>query len=140
MRGVMFLEMKSLAEIFAGEGVEHTQLSKKVGYKIHRDWLELFAGKLKDPSGKFKIGNYIWEAYCSGILPSIGGDDASRLYYSKPMEDYYVIYENGQEVFDCRSSKWPNFFLNEVIVFPKSKSWSIVYSHEETVNYVEPET
>jgi hypothetical protein len=132
--------MMPLAEIFEESKVEHTQLSKKEGYKIHHEWLELFARKLMDSSGKFKIGNYVWEAYWSGLLPSIDGDEASRLYRSKPIEDYYVIYENGRTVFDCRSISWPNFFRNEVIVFPKSKLWSMVYSHEETVHYVEPET
>jgi hypothetical protein len=130
--------MKSLAEILEEDSVVHTRISKREGYKIHHEWLELFAKKLKDQSGKYKIGNYIWEAYWSGVLPSISGDEAFDHYRSSPIEDYYVIFENGEEVFSCRSGKWPNFFSNEVIVFPISKSWSMVFSHEETIHFVKP--
>jgi hypothetical protein len=51
--------MKSLIDIFEEENIEHTQLNKKEGYKVHHDWLELFASRLKDQTGKFKIGNYV---------------------------------------------------------------------------------
>ena len=137
---VMFLEMKSLPEIFEENKVEHTLLNKKAGYKLHHEWLELFASKLKDATGKFRYGNYIWEAYWAGLLPSINGNDASRLYHDQPIEKYHVIYDSGQQVFGCRSNDWPNFFHNEVIVFPESKKWSMVYSHEETMHFVESET
>ena len=122
MLALCFLEMKSLARIFQDENVESIRLSKKEGYEIHREWLELFAKKLRDSKGKFKIGNYIWEAYWSGQLPSVDGDEGTSLYQSKPLEDYYVIYENGREVFECKSDVWPNFFRNEVIVFPKKEN------------------
>lgn len=131
--------MKSLSEIFEDERVAYSALNKKEGFDVHNEWLELFANKLKDSKGKFRVGQYIWELYWSGLLPSIDGDEGFNLYQSKPLEDFYVIYENGREVFDCSSTSWPNFSVNEVIVFPKSKSWSMVYSHEETMHYVEPE-
>lgn len=124
---------------FKEERVENTSLSKKDGYKIHHEWLELFANKFRDPNGKFKTGNYIWEAYHSGSLPSVSGSEGSSLYQSKPVEEYYVIYENGQQAFDCKSDAWPIFLFNEAIVFPKSKTWSAVFSHEGTAYYVEPD-
>jgi len=132
--------MKSLYNIFHDDQIEYIRLGKKEGYKTHREWLQLFAKKLQDSNGKFNIRNYIWESYMSGLLPSISGNKVITLYQSKPIESYYVIYENGREVFYCKSETWPSFFANEVIVLPESKNWSVVFSHEETVHYVEPET
>lgn len=100
----------------------------------------MFAQELKGPNGKFNVGNFIWESYWSGFLPSIDGDDAINLYRTSPIEDFHLIVENGQEVFDCHSNHWPDFHGYEVIVLPKSQSWSVVYSHEETIHYVRPST
>ena len=130
--------MTELAPIFMRESVDHSQLSKKEGYRIHQEWLEIFAEELKNSRGKFAIGNYIWESYLSGVLPSTDGDGAIEIYSMKPIEEYYVICDSGEIVFKCKSDHWPNLFGKEAIVFPKSKLWSLVYSHEETVHYVEP--
>ena len=130
--------MNKLTSIFVEGSVSHSPLNKKEGYKLYSTWLDLFAHDLKDSNGKYAIGNYIWESYYSGRLPSINGSKALELYRSKAIEDYYIICENGEQAYDCKSANWPNIYGEEAILFPKSKSWSLVFSHEETVHYVVP--
>jgi len=132
--------MKSIESNFIENEIEYSPLSRKEGFSIHHDWLELFAWKVKEQTGKYTINGYVWEAYWSRLISSLTGDDGMNEYQSKNSEDYYVIYENGETVFDCSGTTWPNLFRLEAIVFPKSKMWSMVFSHEETVHYVEPET
>jgi len=43
------------------------------------------------------------------------------------------------EVYQCSYKAWPISLFNEAIVFPKSKTWSAVFSHEGTAYYVEPD-
>ena len=131
--------MKSLTDIFNDQQVENILSGRKDGYKIYHEWLELFAKELREPNGKFKTGKFIWEAYWARVLPSVNGNKAITLYQSKPVEEFYAIYEDGHEVFKCKSDTWPNFISRDVIVFPASKTWSVVFSHEGTVHYVEPQ-
>lgn len=55
------------------------------------------------------INGFVWEAYWAEIIPSIDGEEAISKYQSKPKEDYYIIFENGDEVFNCSGAIWPNF-------------------------------
>ena len=76
----------------------------------------------------------------SGLLPSLDGDAGLQYYQSRDKEEFYLMHENGNTVFNCQSAKWPCFLSLEVIVLPKSKEWSMVFSHEQTMHYVEPKT
>lgn len=131
--------MRTLEKSFEESRVEYSKLNRKDGYALHHQWLELFAWKVKEKTGKYTINGFVWEAYWAGIIPSIRGEEGLRRYQGRLIEDYYIIFENGDEVFSCSSSEWPDFFGMEVIVFPCSKTWSMVFSHEQSVHYVEPE-
>ena len=76
----------------------------------------------------------------SGLLPSLDGNAGMQYYQSREREEFFIIHENGKSVFDCDRIGWPGFLSLEVIVFPKSKEWSMVFSHEQTMHYVEPIT
>jgi len=132
--------MKKITSIFEANEIVYSPLSRKEGFSIHHEWLELFAWKVKEQTGKYTINGYVWEAYWSRLISSLDGDKGINKYQSKEAEDYYVVFENGQIVFDCVGSVWSNLFSIEAIVFPKRKEWSMVFSHEKTAHYVEPET
>ena len=127
-------------QFFEKENIQYKQLKKKCGYAVHREWFELFAGKLKDGKGKFRAGKYAWEAFDSGVLPCVSGNKAMLQYRQKIIENYLVVIENGEAVFECHSDGWPDFSGMEAIVLPESRSWSMIFSHEGTSYFAQPET
>lgn len=129
--------MATIEDILQLNNVENTVLSNKQGYEIFNGWLKLFAKEVKEKTGKYTINGFVWEAYWSGLLPSLDGDAGLDRYQSKDKESFYIIYENGKMVFDCDCCEWPNLISMEAIVLPKSKDWSMVFSHERTMHYVE---
>lgn len=132
--------MNRIEKILNLKKISFYVLSKKDGYKIYHSWLEQFANEVKQQTGKYTTNGFVWGAYWSGLIPSLDGDEGIQHYQSKDTEDFYIIYENGNKVLSCGSCTWPNLFSTEAIVFPKSKEWSMVFSHEETMHYVEQTT
>ena len=129
--------MTSIEEVLKLKNIDYSVLSNKQGYEIHHDWLELFAKKVKEQTGRYTINGFVWGAYWSGLLPSLDGQAGWEQYQSKDMENFYIIYENGKKVFDCDCCVWPSLLSLEAIVLPKNQEWSMVFSHEQTMHYVE---
>ena len=114
--------MNKITNIFEENGISYSILSRKEGFSIHHEWLELFAWKVKQQTGKYTINGFAWEAYWAQLIYSLDSDSGISEYQSKEPEDFYVIFENGEIVFNCAGSVWPDLFSIEAIVFPKSKN------------------
>ncbi len=117
--------------------ISYQRISKKEGIKISQEWLRHFASNVKEQTGKYLAGKYKWEAYWANIEPALSGSEALNKYREGDTEDYYIIDENGKEVYFCTASEWPNFFEDyiDIYVVPKSLTWSMAFSHEGTCHY-----
>lgn len=120
------------------KGIKHSALPKKEAIQVNKSWLDRFAGKVKETTGKYKVGDYLWEAFGT-IQPAVTNVKAIELLKEKNIEPFYVFDESGKHCYYCEAEQYPDFFNSGlgVYLFPVSKDWTIIYAHDNAVYFVE---
>ena len=112
--------------------VGYVALTKKESINIQKEWLQLFANRVKEMTGKWVVDRFMWSGFCQGLQPCYKDDKAFEKYEDQFVEDYYVFDESGKHAYLCKSEKYPDFrFIGrDIYLMPKSRLWTMVFSHE----------
>jgi len=118
---------KSLNEL----NIPFELLSKKEGFEIQKSWLEQFANKVKEKTGKYQIGKFLWENFSSELQPALTNEKAIEEYKSCSSEPIYIFDEGCHHCYLCKVSELPLFpeRSGDIYIFPTSKRWTMVYDH-----------
>jgi hypothetical protein len=122
--------------------MKHAIVNRREGFQIEAKWLELFASKVKDRTGKYLVGRFKWENFADDLQPAVVGSKAYEYYRDQKQEDYYLFNESVSEVWDCNNESFPESApgSGDWYVFPKSGYWTMVFSHEGTAFFSKKET
>lgn len=126
-----------LSEVIQKHCQDIEVLSKSDSIKIHRKWLELFAYKVKETTGKWRIGDHLWEGFASDIQPCYLNNKALVQYRKQKLNLFYVFDESGKYCFKCKSNAFPELFNTgyDLYVLPEDNSWTTVFSHDNAVYF-----
>lgn len=114
-------------------------LTKSQAIKISKAWLNGFASRTKELTGKWRVGEHLWEAFASHIQPSIKNTKALASYKEKQIEPFYIFDESGAHCFYCVADEYPKFFNTglDLYILPISKAWTMVFCHDNVVYFAE---
>ena len=120
-------------------GVNCERLSKKESFCLQKEWLELFANRVKEKTGKWVIDGFMWSGFYQGIQPCLMEEKAFQKYIGQKVEEYYIFDESGKHAYRCSSVEYPDFrsFGRDIYLMPKSELWTMVFSHEMAVYFAE---
>jgi hypothetical protein len=126
-----------LFDIIKNHCCEIDVLSKSDSIKIHRKWLELFAYKVKETTGKWRIGAHLWEGFDSDIQSCYLNNKALEQYRKQKISLFYVFDESGKYCFKCKSNVFPEFFNTgyDLYLLPEDNSWTAAFSHDNAVYF-----
>lgn len=113
------------------------KLPKVESIEIQKKWMSEFASRVKEKTGKWKIGGSLWMGFYEDIEPSTKNIKAMYEYEQQPVEDFYVFDESGKHCYLVESSNFLMFFNppEDVYVVPKSFNWTIVFRHDNAVYF-----
>ena len=106
-------------------------LSKKEAFEIQKIWFELFATKVKEKTGKYKIGKFILENFNRDLQPALTNAKAIEEYKSCTPEPIYIFNEGCNSCYLCNIKEIPELSteFRDIYIFPLSKKWTMVYDH-----------
>ena len=124
------------------EHIPFKLLSKKEGYEIQKNWLNLFASEVLEKTGKYQVGNFLWENFGSELQPSLTNTKAVEEYKKCKVEPLYIFNEGCNQCYYCQVSKLPEFpdRSGDIYIIPFSKEWTMVYSHMGEVYFATKKT
>jgi hypothetical protein len=105
-----------------------TQLSKKDSIKIYQKWLGLFANRVNEVTGKWRIGNHLWEGFASGMQPSFSENKAIELYRRQRSSLFYIFDESGKHCFQYNTGY-------DLYILPEDESWTVAFCHDNVVYF-----
>jgi hypothetical protein len=117
--------------------VPHKLLSKKAGYEIQKQWLNIFARKVKEKTGKFQVGEFVWENFSSELEPAIFNEKAIEKYKGCNPEPIYIFDEGCRHCYLCNVKALPIFpeRCGDIYILPESQQWTMVYDHMGAVYF-----
>ena len=126
-----------LSDVIQKNCKEFEPLSKSESIKIQRKWLELFANRVKEKTGKWRTGDYLWSNFASGIQPAYSSSKAIELYKQQKLGLFYILDESGKHCFQCKSETLPEFYNTgyDLYLFPKDGNWTVVFCHDNVVYF-----
>jgi hypothetical protein len=131
-----------LQKILEKANVHAEILTKSQAIKISRIWLNGFASMTKESTGKWRVGEHLWEAFACHIQPSIKNTKALTSYKEKQIEPFYIFDESGTHCYYCVSDEYPEFFNTglDLYIMPISKAWTMVFCHDNVVYFSESDS
>jgi hypothetical protein len=120
---------------------EVEMLSKSEAIKIYQRWLEHFANRVKDMTGKWRVKEHLWEGFSHGIQPSYLNTKALAQYVKQKPSVFYVFDESGKHCFKCKASSYPELFNTgyDLYLIPEDSSWTVVFCHDNVVYFAYPD-
>jgi len=114
-----------------------TVLSKSNSINIHKKWLKLFASKVKNATGKWMVGEHLWEGFSSGLQVNYLNNKALEQYNLQKSYSFYIFDESGKQGFICTSNSLPEFYNTgyDIYLFPEDESWTIVFCHDNVIYF-----
>lgn len=101
-----------------------------------RAWRRVYAARLHEQTGKWKHREFDWHVFSFEFARALNGDDAMAAYEAEQPVAALVIPESERlEAVRLEARSLPNFraFREDVIVFPESLEWTMVFTHEESL-------
>jgi hypothetical protein len=127
-RSLCFIDME---QFLIEQRIPFKLLAKKQGFDIQKNWLDIFAKKVKEKIGKFQVGEFVWENFNDELQPALYGSKAIEEYRKCEAEPIYIFDEGCRHCYLCKVSVLPEFIARsgDIYVFPVSKRWTMEYSH-----------
>ncbi len=112
-------------------------LSKSSSIKVQKKWLTLFATKIYEANGRWRVGEHLWEGFSSGVQPCFLESKAIELYKKQPLDSFYIFDESGKHCFQCKSSTFPELYNTgyDLYLMPESEAWTVVFCHDNVVYF-----
>lgn len=113
------------------------QLSKAASIKIQKEWMKLFATRVKEKTGKWKIEHAFWMGFAENIEPCFKNNKAIYEYEKQKLEMLYIFDESGKHCYMVSTSTWPKFYNapEDIYVVPESFDWTIVFRHDNAIYF-----
>lgn len=112
-------------------------LNKSDSIKIYQRWQEIFAAKVKESTGKWKVGKLLWENYPASKFtpyyqPHYQGNKALVHYKNQQLNSFYIFSEDGNFCFKCTSNTHPEFLNGgyDLYIMPENFGWTMIFDHE----------
>lgn len=117
--------------------IDYFQLSKSDSIKVQDQWRNIFASKVKEATGKWKIEGSYWMGFAERIEPSFKNTKAIFEYEKQQLEPWYIFDESGKHCFFCKSKKLPTFYNpgHDVYIVSESFLWTIVFRHDNAIYF-----
>ena len=130
-----------LDSVLQGYNISAQRIDRKESFKVTKQWLCLFAENVKTSTGKWRIGQYHWEAFASGIQPSLSGNKAKSEYHKQRLEEFFLFNEFGRQCFICEADRFPEFLNTgyDIYLLPKSARWTMVFCHDDVTYFAYPQ-
>ena len=127
---------RELAARLAAAGVTGEPVEPVEAAAIDRAWLAAFCPRVKRATGHWIYGGYRWHAYSFEHEVAVVGDAARTAYAATTNREYYVLFEHAEVLARCSGPAHPSFDdgRDEAYVFPASLAWTMVYTHEQSMN------
>jgi hypothetical protein len=131
-----------MEQLLIEQEIPFERLTKKEGFAVQREWLDIFASKVKAKTGKYKIGEYVWENFNDKLQPALYDSKAVEEYRKCEAEPIYIFDEGCRHCYLCKVGILPEFALRsgDIYIFPVSKRWTMVYSHMGDTYFLRDET
>jgi len=112
-------------------------LSKRDSIRIYQKWLGLFANKVHEVTGKWRVGDHLWEGFATGVQPGYSENKAMELYRKQKSNMFHVFDESGKHCFQCKSDTLPEFYNTgyDLYILPEDESWTVVFCHDNIVYF-----
>ena len=116
---------------------EVEELSKSQSIKIHQLWLSRFANRVKTRTGKWRVGEHLWEGFGRDGQPSFVSTKALTQYARQEIDTFYVFDETGKHCYMCKSAWHPEFYDTgyDVYLMPEDGSWTVVFTHHNVAYF-----
>lgn len=124
-------------KILKNIAADYLKLTKSDSIKVQDQWRDIFASKVKETTGKWKIGRSYWMGFAERIEPSFHNTKAIFEYEKQQIEPCYIFDESGKHCFFCKPKKLITFynFGYDVYIVPESFLWTIVFQHENAIYF-----
>jgi len=128
-----------LSDILENHCIVKEPLSKAESIKIQQKWIGLYANKVKEETGKWRIGKNLWEGFAAGIQPSYLNVKAIEKYKEIKTGCFYVFDESGKHAFKCCSDQNPEIYDSglDLYLVAEDFSWTVVFCHDNVVYFSE---
>jgi len=131
-----------MEQLLIEQEIPYELLTKAEGFGVQKNWLSIFARKVKEKTGKYQIGEFVWENFNDEVQPALYDSKAIDEYRKCKAEPIYIFDEGCRHCYLCNVSALPEFAARsgDIYIFPVSKSWTLVYSHMGDTYFLRKET
>ncbi|MBT3010994.1 MAG: hypothetical protein KME41_04640 [Candidatus Thiodiazotropha sp. (ex Lucina pensylvanica)] len=114
-------------------------LTKNQAIEVSKKWLSNFAFKTKAITGKWRLGENLWEAFARNLQPSLTNTKALMAYKQQSIEPFYIFDESGKHCYYCEASVFPELYNTgfDIYIMPISEKWTIVFCHDNVVYFAD---
>lgn len=114
------------------QGVTITELGQQECHAIDHQWLDTYAGLVKQKHGVLVYHGFRWHGFSHHLQPCLEGQPALDKYLSQWAAPFYVFDESLGFCALCSAKAYPDLsnLREDVYVAHKNMKWTMAFTHE----------